>query len=146
MRGLSLTLLSSEKVSIIMDMYRNDLDGTKYLGGYNQDQIVALVDGRQRLIWIVSEDELPIGFIDLQKEGKKGYFAYFVAKSYRRKGYGIRLLELIEEQSEKRGILFLEGSFESENIASQKALEKTGFLIATKPDKEGMITATKHIT
>lgn len=145
MRDLSLTLLSPRDAHLITVMYKNDPEGARYLGGYDREQIATLVNGKTRFIWIIWAANDPVGFFDLQIENSKGYYAYFVDRRYRHHGIGTRTLATLEEEARNRGLTSLEGSFEPENVASRKTLEKAGFMLSDRPDSEGMIKARKRL-
>lgn len=90
MHNLALVLLNPDNTSLITKMYEGDTEGQRFLGMYDSPERVRLVDGVDRFIWIVFEKGVPTGFLDLQKDSNKGYYAYYVAPSFRDKGYARR--------------------------------------------------------
>lgn len=82
-------------------------------------------------IMIESETGKPVGQIRLNAEGKKAVISYSVAKEERGKGYGKRLLQLVEDVVKKevecRKIKELVGLVKYENPASAKTFENCGY-------------------
>ena len=145
MASLRFIPLDQTDLSTIEEWYLGDLEGQKFLGGYDNKKILKLANGRDRLIWLVRQDDIAIGFVDLEIRRKVGFPAYFVAKRQRGKGLGTQILLELENLAKRHGAQELQGSFEPETIGSRRAHEKAGHTISATIDEEGMLKASKKI-
>lgn len=68
-----------------------------------------------------------INLVDLKKDEKCGYVGYRVGESYTGKGIANNALKLLLKEVEKYDILVLHGKTTSNNVVSQKVLEKNHF-------------------
>lgn len=95
------------------------------------------------LIYILHIDDIPCGQIRLTIDSSEAIISYSIAKEHRGKSYGFTMLSLIEKEceSEKR-IKTLSGYVKTENIASRKTFEKSGYSLNKS---ENCCKYTKHI-
>lgn len=87
--------------------------------------------------YLLYEDDIPIGQIRLNVEGGAAMIDYSISAGYRGKGYGSRMLCLIEEQVAKdklTDITTLIGQVKYENTASAHAFEKCGYRRQDRPE------------
>lgn len=84
------------------------------------------------IIYIMYVNENPVGYIGLRTEiderWKKwsGNFYYVIRLSERRKGYGLKILELALGEFKRLGFKEIYGQSSSGNIASAKVIENNG--------------------
>lgn len=77
-------------------------------------------------MYVCMENDKAIGQIRVDYIDGKGEISYTVAPEYRGKGYGKKIIELLEEkEATKKIVLF--GIVKSNNVASQKCFEKLGY-------------------
>ena len=77
-----------------------------------------------------------INLVDIEKSQGLGKIGYRVGKAYIGKGIANRALNLLLERTTKLGIRQISAKTTTNNIASQKVLEKNGFkYIATADEK-----------
>jgi len=70
-----------------------------------------------------------VGQVRLEIVNYTGIISYSISKEHRGKGYGYILLRLLEEEMQKTDLIkFLEGKVKYDNIASQKAFVKAGYI------------------
>ncbi len=87
--------------------------------------------------YILCEGECPIGQIRLNVENGAALIDYSICAAKRGKGYGSKLLQLIQQQviSDKiSGVTKLAGQVKYENTASARAFERCGFIRTEKPE------------
>ncbi len=60
----------------------------------------------------------------LDDEGKIGEISYVIAPKFRGKGYGSKVLALVEEKAKEIGVSTLTGLVKAENTASRRCFEK----------------------
>lgn len=80
--------------------------------------------------YLLYDGELPIGQIRLSVEKNEGVIDYSISTENRGKGYGSKLLRLIEAeviQEQITDVIKLIGQVKYENTASARAFEKCGY-------------------
>lgn len=79
--------------------------------------------------FIYYKENMPVGQIRLEKEGANAIISYSIAKEYRGKGYGKKMVAMLEEEVKKNHpeILELQAFVKADNIASQKVFEGLGY-------------------
>lgn len=94
------------------------------------------MDSHNQYMFILYDEEGPKGQIRVDIEENKGGIGYSIDSKYRGKGYGSKILELIEREILIRNIQIhkLIGEVKYSNIASQKAFEKNGYVKLEKED------------
>ena len=124
---------------LIDTWFKSDELGMKFLSSYITDNFLHLIDFKKRYLWIVLNEDLPIGFFDLEIETKeKGYFSFYISPDYRGKGIGFNLLKEALKLPEPMSVKMLEGGVEKDNLSSIKTLEKAGFKYV-ETDEDGML-------
>lgn len=79
-------------------------------------------------IFICMKEDEPIGQIRVNYEEKIGKVSYSVASEYRGRNYGIKMLELLEqEETLFSDIIEFNAVVKQDNVASQKCFEKMGY-------------------
>jgi len=68
-----------------------------------------------------------IGTARLDIEGQTAIISYSIAKDYRGKGYGKRMLNELEHFAKTQGVLKLQATVKSENLASVKIFESLNY-------------------
>lgn len=113
----------------LQEWMENDPLGQRELSFYlNFESWSKELNSQSRWGWLVYEGMYPFGFIDLEVMNKTiGSFAYYVAPSHRGQGKGKKLLNLLINKAKDLKIEKLQAGAEIENVASQKALESSGF-------------------
>ena len=87
--------------------------------------------------YILCEDETPIGQIRLNVESGKAIIDYSIAPERRGKGYGSKMLQMIQPQlGTEQGLHVTKiiGQVKYENRTSARAFEKSGFLKKELPE------------
>lgn len=107
--------------------------GTEYRG--------RRVVGRD--VWVIF-DELPVGFIDVERydDGRAGC-VIVVAPARRSQGIGRAILDAVWNRPELVDVEELIGGIEPENVASRRCVTAAGFRLATEPDEEGMLNGAR---
>lgn len=97
------------------------------------------------LFYILVDDSKNVGQIRVNTDGKLGTISYSIDASFRNKGYGKKILELLEDKLiySVYNIKKLQGLVKKENIASQKAFEKLGYV---KEEKECIVYTKEIVT
>ncbi len=92
------------------------------------------LDNKNTKIYICIDEDREIGQIRLEIENNVGMIDYSVAREYRGKGYGIKILSIIKEKVKEDEIPvdILIGQVKQNNIASQKAFINNGFIAVNK--------------
>ena len=81
-------------------------------------------------LYILYRGETPIGQIRLNIEGSEAMIDYSISAKYRGKGYGSKLLQLLQKQvaaNKISNVIKLTGQVKYENPASARVFEKCGF-------------------
>jgi RimJ/RimL family protein N-acetyltransferase len=114
---------------LIKKWFENDSIGMRFLPTYRStDDYKHLIDFKKRYLFIVSNDENPIGFLDFEIDTPEiGYVAFFIAPELRGKGFGYELLTEGLKLPEVKQVKVVEAGIEKENEISKKLLEKAGF-------------------
>jgi len=83
------------------------------------------------LQYILMEDEVPVGQIRLNIEKGSAEIGYSIAAEYRGKGYGHRILHMIEEEVKKHypEIKVLIAKVKPENTVSKKLFESENYTL-----------------
>jgi RimJ/RimL family protein N-acetyltransferase len=124
---------------VIDEWFKSDALGMKFLPSYAADDFLHLIDFQKRYLWIIVDDDLPIGFFDFEVESKeKGCIAFYICPDYRGKGIGLNALKEALKIPEVQSVRILEGGVEKDNASSIKTLEKAGFQYA-ETDGDGML-------
>lgn len=79
--------------------------------------------------YILMDNDVPVGQIRLNIEGNEAEIGYSIAKEYRGKGYGHRILQLIVEEVRENipEVEKLVAKVKPDNIASKKLFECDGY-------------------
>lgn len=86
-------------------------------------------------IFICMKQDIPIGQVRVDYEGKVGKISYSIAHEFRGAGYGFRVLELLEEKEKGKGNLhMLCALVKKNNIASMRCFQMLGYNKANKGD------------
>jgi ribosomal-protein-alanine N-acetyltransferase len=103
----------------------------------------ALMDEQaQELIYlylIKNKEGLILGrmnLVDIEKSEGLGHIGYRVGKAYTGKGIANKALKLLLETTSKLGLKQISAKTTTNNIASQKVLEKNGFKYIAKGNEE----------
>lgn len=82
-------------------------------------------------IFILELDDIPIGQIRVDIKEYTGIIDYSIDENFRGRGYGAILLTKLEEKIKQKGIKLdkLIGEVKNENIISQKAFIKLGYVL-----------------
>ncbi|AOR22914.1 GNAT family N-acetyltransferase [Clostridium taeniosporum] len=80
-------------------------------------------------IFILEESKQNIGQIRIEIDGSSALIDYSIDKKYRGKGYGIKIIEIIEKEIKKKlpQISTLEAIVKLNNIISQRCFEKNNY-------------------
>lgn len=78
-----------------------------------------------RQIFILQKGELPIGQVRLEQKNHEWFIDYSIDAAWRGRGYGTKILQLIEEKLSKGTVLVAE--VKNTNIPSQKVFESLGY-------------------
>ncbi len=125
---------------LIDTWFKSDELGMRFLSSYITDNFLHLIDFRKRYLWVVTNNNLPIGFFDFEIETEeRGYFSFYISPEYRGKGVGFDLLKEALKLPETVSVKILEGGVEKDNLPSIKTLEKAGFKYV-ETDEDGMLT------
>ncbi len=86
-------------------------------------------------IYIFCDGDTPIGQVRLSTEGCKATISYSIDTSYRKKGYGQKMIRCVEKLCAERGKpVFLCGYVKKNNIASQVIFERLGYTATNVPE------------
>lgn len=88
-----------------------------------------ILDDENVIQFILMDETYPVGQIRLNLENENAEIGYSIAAEYRGKGYGRKLLQMIEKrvQSEYPRTRVLVAKVKLENMASRKLLESEGY-------------------
>jgi RimJ/RimL family protein N-acetyltransferase len=137
--------ITKDDSSTIEQWLKDDLAGHQFIAEYKStDQMFKLL-GTNRKFWLVYNNEVAIGFIDLEINDEKGYFSFYVAPRFRTKGFSTELLNLLQREAGGYSVKSLFGYVELENIASIKSLRKAGYLQSKTLDKDGLLEFSKEL-
>jgi hypothetical protein len=88
-----------------------------------------------RYFYILMLSDIPIGQVRLSEENQMGLISFSIDKKYRSKGYGRKILCLLEEQVMRENSEFiLVGYVKKENAFSQRIFESLGYLQTMETD------------
>jgi RimJ/RimL family protein N-acetyltransferase len=111
----------------------------------NADRWLDLVKSNEsRFGWMVTQDETPVAFMDLEIRGNTGYIAYAVEPSARGIGLGKSLIAEFLTLPEAIGLKYIKASTEAKNEASKRVLTANGFE-ETGHGEDGLVEFTKQI-
>lgn len=81
-------------------------------------------------LYILCKGDVPVGQVRLECDGKVGILSYSIVKEYRGKGMGSEIIRLLEVQatSARPCLNTFQGDVKIENIASQRILERNGYV------------------
>jgi RimJ/RimL family protein N-acetyltransferase len=101
-----------------------------------------------RRAWIVEADDAPVGLVDVEVyEDLTAGLAFVIAPSCRGSGVGRRALQAIAEQLAGDGVREVFGGTETNNAASIRCMEGSGFTRRShEPDAEGFLYLERHLT
>lgn len=146
MSVMNIKEITKADIPLIKEWFLDDESGRQFVADYeNVEKIIALTNN-YRKFWLISDDKAPMGFIDLEIVDSKGYFAYYIAPSFRGKGYSTQFLNLLEEKAKQLSVNTLLGYAETNNIASIKAIQKAGYIQSQNPDQDGLLEFSKTLT
>ncbi len=129
--------------NLISKWFESDALGMRFLSSYVTDDFVYLIDFKNRYLWIVYDETIPIGFFDFEIESQeKGYFTFYVCPAFRGKGVGYELLTEALVLPEVMTVKVIEGGVEKDNESSIKTLEKADFKYSST-DEDGMFMYQK---
>lgn len=79
--------------------------------------------------YILMDGDIPVGQIRLNVDGIDAEIGYSIAKEYRGKGYGHKILNLVVDEVQKRHpeIHTLTAKVKPDNVASTKLFESEGY-------------------
>jgi RimJ/RimL family protein N-acetyltransferase len=145
-RQMNLRDVTITDIPLFRAWFTNDEAGLRFVGDYQDvKQILELV-GEHRRFWLVYEEDTPVGFLDLEVDGTRGYSSLYVAPTFRQKGYSVKLHAILAEQAKKLGVTELFGHVEQDNEASIKALEKAGYKRSAHLDKDDFLIFSLKIS
>jgi GNAT superfamily N-acetyltransferase len=131
---------------IIEQWLQNDLAGHQFVAYYRDTTLIFKLLSPTRKFWLAYDNEVAIGFVDLEINLPKGYFTFYVAPEFRSKGLSQELLNLLEQQAKKFSIVNLLGYIETDNSASIRSLQKASYIQSEQPDKDGLLEFDKKLT
>jgi len=137
--------ITKDESSTIEQWLKNDLAGRQFIADYENTDLIFKLIGANRKFLLAYDNEIAIGFIDLEIDDDKGYFSFYVAPNFRAKGFSVRLLDLLEKEATEYSVKSLFGHVELENIASIKSLQKAGYLQSQNLDKDGLLVFSKEL-
>ncbi|MFI5708991.1 GNAT family N-acetyltransferase [Kribbella sp. NPDC051620] len=127
---------------MIAGWVRGDPEGHRWISEYADPQSWTALFSSTRWGFVAFDGQTPIGFADIEfdQATRTAYFTYYVAPSWRGRGYSRPLLDSIRRHVlEQTDADTLEGSVEPQNIASSRALVTAGFK-STTTDSDGLIS------
>jgi len=100
-----------------------------------------------RRAWIVEEDDVPAGLVDVEVyEDQTAGLAFVIAPTRRGRGLGRRSLHAIAEQLAGGGVREVFGGAEADNVASIRCMEAAGFTRRShEPDAEGFLYFARRL-
>lgn len=128
----------NEMVTRMNSKYRGVISLEDHEKWYNK-----LLNNDFTKLFLLQLENKAIGQIRLDQKGKDAVISFSIDCKYRGKGYGTKILELVEEEAVKRQIVNLEAFVRSENIASKKSFMKLSYLI--KSESEEMVIYHKNL-
>ncbi|WP_166442255.1 GNAT family N-acetyltransferase [Nakamurella flava] len=99
----------------------------------------------QRHGWIAVTDDESVGLLDLQVDGPTGFFSYYIAPQFRRRGLGTALLLGLRMRCAELGVNRVLGYVEPTNTPSLATLRRAGFTVADHLDDEGMLEVSRAL-
>ena len=132
--------LTQGHIEIIKEWLREDDEGEKRLGSYNDPQKwLDLIDFEKRFGWIFFEDNVPIGFVDMEVVDRRiGHIASYISPNMRKRGYCKIIHELLFQEVGDMNLEMLVGSVEEDNVISRKCMDSLHFVEDGK-DKDGLV-------
>jgi RimJ/RimL family protein N-acetyltransferase len=121
------------------EWFSHDEAGLKFVGSYRDIEQTLKLVGEHRKFWLAYENDIPVGFLDLEVDGTRGSSSIYVAPDQRQKGFSLKLHSALAEQARKLGATDLFGYVELDNEASIRALEKAGYTRSPGLDKDGLL-------
>lgn len=87
------------------------------------------IQSQNTYIFILEYEKQQIGQIRLNIQDSKGVIGYSIDKKFRGKGYGTKILAILEQKikEDRFEIKILEGNVKVDNINSQKCFEKNNY-------------------
>lgn len=95
-----------------------------------------------RKIFILQKGDLPIGQVRLEQKNDEWFIDYSIDAAWRGRGYGTKILQLIEEKLPKDTVLVAE--VKNTNILSQKVFESLGYERMYKK-RDNIMIYKKHV-
>lgn len=120
----------------IRQWFVDDEEGRRRLEFYANPTAWFALLGPSRHGWLLQIDGHPVGLVDMEINGERGYIAYYVAPEHRGLGYGTEAIRLVAEHARALGLKMLEGSVEPDNAASIAALRRAGFAFGELDEEE----------
>ena len=100
------------------------------------------LDNKNCLLYLILADKKAVGQVRFEVEGDFARIDYSIAKQFRGRKLGRKVLELAIEKYKKYNSINIQGEVLPENIASAKIFESLGFSLEIK---EGNKVYTKQI-
>lgn len=129
------------KLEEFTDIHKNSLkswfeknDSSNFFISYyfNPTEWLELVDGTRRRAYAATIEGKMVGFVDLELDDKQGAsFAFGIAPTLRRRGFGSRLIRKVEKKATELGVATLYAGVDTRNIPCQKLLEKAGYQVTS---------------
>lgn len=137
---LTFTKFESRHSGLIENWLKSDVAGLRFIPSYAKtEDFIHLIDFGKRYLWIIENDNAPIGFFDFEIEDEEiGYFVIYLAVEFRGKGLGSVALHQALGIPELKKVKIMEGGVEKDNEASKKTLEQVGFKYKYT-DEDGML-------
>lgn len=87
------------------------------------------LDSKSMVFWIMMEGEIPVGQIRLELDRETAHVNYSIAKEFRGKGYGKKIVLLAEQKlrQEYPMIKKILAEVKKENLSSGKVFERNGY-------------------
>lgn len=136
MDGLKLREATISDIDLIFE-WANDIDERKY--SFNPQKInykdhcqwyEKRMNDEDTIIYILLRDTIAIGQCRIELEGDNALISYFIDKSYRNRGYGKRLLKMVEKviRGKYPAIKSLKAQVKCDNKPSQKVFLAMGYI------------------
>jgi L-amino acid N-acyltransferase YncA len=120
------------------------LDSSEFVDYGNLEKIFETL-GENNLMWVLTDNGMPIGFAHLEINWSIGYFSIYLRKQSRGDDHSQTLLKLLESEAKKLKVNRLVGSVETTNIPSVKSLEKAGYISLGTLSVDNLLEYSKNL-
>lgn len=116
-----------------------DAETQRRLGGFYplQEQLQSLISDPDKHAWLLWQEEMPVGLIELEKEKSIAHVLILVAPDKRGQGLGHKLVTVLPPLARKMGTQTLRACVATSGVASRRCFLAAGY--AEQGEEDGFV-------